>query len=107
MSYTGHMNAVTEIGSLLDSDPNYWGGRPFIRGKRVTVQRIGIDWKQGRTPQEIADDRDLELAEVFAALAHYAANREAIDADIEAQDAETERLAATWPSRAPHGTGKC
>jgi uncharacterized protein (DUF433 family) len=92
------MTAVTEIGSLLDGDPTYWDSRPFIRGKRVTVQRVGIDWRQGATPEEIAEDRRLELAEVFAALAYYVLHREAIDADIEAYDAETERIAASWPS---------
>jgi uncharacterized protein (DUF433 family) len=86
--------AVTfDIGSLLDSDPAYWEGRPFVRGKRVTVQRIAIAHARGESASQIADDYDLELAEVHAALTYYFVNKDQIDADVAAYDAETERIA--------------
>jgi uncharacterized protein (DUF433 family) len=87
------MAVAFDIGTFLDSDPGYWDGRPFIRGKRVTVHRIAIAYSQGRTVAEICDDHDLDPAEVHAALAFYLARREAIDADIDAYDAESERIA--------------
>jgi uncharacterized protein (DUF433 family) len=92
------MSAAFDIGTLLDSGPTYFGGRPFIRGKRVTVQRIGIVYNEGRSPERIADDLILTLPEVHAALAYYFANREAIDADIKEQDEEYDRLAAAHSS---------
>ena len=88
--------AIFDISTLLDSDPNFWEGRPFVRGKRVTVHRIGIAHSQGLTLEEIVENWDLEPAEVHAALAYYLANREAIDADIDEYDAESERIAAAW-----------
>lgn len=40
----------------------------------------------GLSPEEIAADRpDLSLAQVFAALAYYHANKAEIDADIDAE----------------------
>lgn len=87
------MVLASDIGSLLESDPAYWGGRPFIRGKGVTVHRVAIAHTHGMSPADIAGDYDLELAEVHAALAHYFAHRAAIEADIEEYDAESARLA--------------
>jgi uncharacterized protein (DUF433 family) len=87
------MVLASDIGSMLESDPAYWGGRPFVRGKRVTVHRIAIAHKQGMSPADIATDYDLELAEVYAALAHYFAHQDGIDADIEAYDAESDQIA--------------
>ena len=83
-----------DIGSLLDSDPGFWEGRPFIRGKRVTVHRIAIAHAQGRSATEIADDFDLELSEVHAALAYYFVNQRAVDADIDTYDAESLSIAS-------------
>lgn len=87
------MAVAFDIGSMLDSDPGYWGGRPFIRGKRVTVHRIAIAHAAGSPAPAIADDFDLELAEVHAALAYYFVNQQAVDADIDAYDAESLTLA--------------
>ena len=93
--------AITfDIGSLLDSDPGYYGGRPFIRGKRVTVQRVAIVHNGGRSAEAISVDFRLEPAEVHAALAYYFANKDEIDADVIAQDEEYDRLAAAHPSLA-------
>ena len=89
---------MVELGSLLDSDPGHRGGRPFISGTRVSVARIGILYSQGASPEEITDRYDLALPQVYAALAYYLANREAIDADILAEDDESERVAQEWPA---------
>jgi uncharacterized protein (DUF433 family) len=48
----------------------------------------------GYTPDEIVDELGhLSLAQVYAALAYYHANREQIEADIAAEEAEAQRLA--------------
>lgn len=87
------MAVAFDIGSMLDSDPGYWDGRPFIRGKRVTVHRIAIAYSGGSPAGTIAEDLGLELAEVHAALAYYFVNQQTVDADIDAYDAESLRLA--------------
>ena len=92
------MSTAFDISTFIDSDPGYYGGRPFIRDKRVTVQRIGILYSEGLNAQEIAEDYNLCLPEVHAALCYYLANRDEIDADIKEQDAEYFRAAAAHVS---------
>lgn len=86
------MSAKVELASFLDSDPDHRGGRPFIRGRRVSVDRISIMYKQGYSAEEIAADHSLSLAQVYTALAFYLANREAIDREQDEIDAEERRL---------------
>ena len=65
------------------------GGRPSIRDTGVTVRAVAGYYRLGLTPEEIADDLGAELAGVYAALAYYHLNRDAIEADIEANSEET------------------
>ena len=82
-----------DIGSLIVSSPEIRGGRPRIAGTGVTVRRIVGWYKLGLTPEEIPDRiGHLTLAQVYAALAYYHANRDAIEADMAAEDTEAERL---------------
>jgi uncharacterized protein (DUF433 family) len=88
------MQAVTDIGSLIVSSPTIRGGRPRIAGTGVTVRRIVGWYKHGLSPEEIVDQfGHLTLAQVYAALTYYHANRDAIEADLAAEDAETASLA--------------
>jgi uncharacterized protein (DUF433 family) len=87
--------AVTfDIGQFLDSDPEHMGGRPFVRGRRVSVQQLGACYSDGMTADQIVREFSLTPAQVHAALAYYLANREAIDADIDEQDRKTATIAA-------------
>ena len=87
------MATVTDIGTLIVQSPEIRGGRPRIAGTGVTVRRIVGWYKLGLSPEEIARRvGHLSLAQVHAALAYYHANREAIEADIAAEEAEYERL---------------
>ncbi len=88
------MATTVDIGSFISSRPEFWEGWPHITGTGITVARIGIIRNEGRSAEQIAHDYDLSLEQVYAALAHYFANRAAIDAQVEAFDAETDRLAA-------------
>jgi uncharacterized protein (DUF433 family) len=85
--YTWAMaSTLTEIGAMIVRDPAVHGGRPIIAGAGVSVRAIAIDSNRGLTPEEIAGDRPhLSLAQVFAALACYHANKAEIDDDIEAE----------------------
>ena len=85
--------ALTDIGTLIARTPEIHGGRPHIAGTGVTVQRVVMWYKLGLAPEEIADRIDhLSLAQVYAALTYYHANRDAVEADIAAEDAEYDRL---------------
>lgn len=78
---------------MITSKPGIHGGRPIIAGTGVTVQRIAVWHNLGYSPEEIARKMEhLSLAQIHAALAYYYANREAIEADIAAEDEAYERL---------------
>jgi uncharacterized protein (DUF433 family) len=83
----------TVISDLLAVDPNYEGGWVVIRGRRLPVSRLGFANVAGESPEYIAKDWSLSLAQVHAALAYFYANREEIEATVRAYDAETIRLA--------------
>jgi len=83
----------TAIETLLVSSPNICGGRLRIEGTRITVNQIVILYKQGYTPEEIADQYShLSLAQVYTALAYFHANKEEIEADLAAEKEEAIRL---------------
>src|SRR6185503_10617654 len=87
------MATVCDIGILITQEPGIHGGRPVIAETGVTVQRIVVWYKLGLIPEEIAERiGHLSLAQVYAALAYYHANREAVESEIAAEDAEYERL---------------
>lgn len=93
------MATTIEIGSLIVASPEIRGGRPRIAGTGVTVRRI-VGWYQlGLTPEQIATEiPHLTLAQVFAALTYYHANREEIEVDMAAEEAEADRLEAEFLS---------
>ena len=87
------MHTITDIGTLIVHSPSIRGGRPRIAGTGVTVRRIVGWYKLGLSPEAIADQIEhLTLAQVYAALAYYHANREEIETDLAAEEAEAEAL---------------
>ncbi|MEG4250135.1 MULTISPECIES: DUF433 domain-containing protein [unclassified Microcoleus] len=89
------MSTITDIGTLISRHPDIHGGCPIIAGTGVTVRRIAIWYKQSLSAEEIADRiGHLTLTQVYAALTYYHANREEIDADIAAEEAEGDRIEA-------------
>lgn len=84
--------ATVDIGTFITRSADIRGGRPRIAGTGVTVQRI-VGWYQlGLSPDEIVMEIEhLSLAQVYAALAYYHANREEIDALMEADRKEGDR----------------
>lgn len=57
-------------------EPGKRGGRPCIRGLRITVHDVLDQMAAGSTPAEILDDfPELEMADIQACLA-FAADRE-------------------------------
>ena len=87
------MATVTDIGTLIEQSPGICGGRPCIAGTGVSVLRIAGWYRMGRSAEEIADQYGhLTCAQVYAALAYYHANREVIDAEMAAEEADYDRL---------------
>ena len=89
------MATVADIGTFIAQDQGICGGRPRIAGTGVSVLRIAGWYKMGFSPEEIVDKYEhLSWAQVYAALTYYHANRDEIEAEIAAEEAEYDRLEA-------------
>ena len=86
------MATVTDIGTLIAQSPEMCGGRPRLAGTGVTVMRIAGWHKLGCEPEEIARKTGLSLAQIHAALTYYHANQAAVDADLDHEASEYDRL---------------
>ncbi|PZO40703.1 MAG: hypothetical protein DCF17_11665 [Shackletoniella antarctica] len=87
--------STIDIGTLITQTPGLHGGTPHIAGKGVTVRRI-VEWyKRGLTAEDIATRIDhLSLAEIYAAMAYYHANKAEVEADLAAELAEAKHIEA-------------
>ncbi|MEH2023442.1 DUF433 domain-containing protein [Nostoc sp.] len=93
------MVAIVDIGTLIVRTPQVAGGRPCIAGTRMTVQNLVMDSQAGLSPQDIVTEYPhLSLAQVYAALAYYYANQEAMDREIALYQAECNALETKWMS---------
>ena len=94
---TGSAQVAIDIGTLISKSPDFRHGRPCIAGTGISVRTIAVEFNRGFMPEEIAADRDhLTLAQIYAAITYYLANKAEIDADLAAEDALYDEL-----SRAP------
>ena len=76
---------------MIVSDPNIRNGQPIISGSRVrVVDLIASHLYRHLTADELATNFNLNLAQVYAALAYYYQNKAEIDTVLrsEAQEAE-------------------
>jgi uncharacterized protein (DUF433 family) len=86
------------LDSMLVKTPGVCGGRIRVDGTRITVHRIATLYKQGQTAEDIAQTYPhLSLAQVYIALAYYHANREEIDSELAASDAQYDELKDASP----------
>ena len=89
------MVAGVDIGTLIAQIAELDNGRPVIAGARTSVRRVAVLYKQGASAEDIARRLShLSLAQVYAALAYYHANKDEIEAALAEEEAEYFRLAA-------------
>lgn len=95
------MSTAIDIGTLITRSDDIGNGRPIIAKTRTSVRRVVVFYKQGASAEEIARRMShLSLAQVYAALAYYHANRDEIEADLAQEDAEYWKLAALCSNKA-------
>lgn len=96
----GSLMATKTLDEHIEVTPDTAGGKPRIRGHRITVQDIAI-WHErlGKSADEIASEYDLTLGDVHAALAYYFDHREQIDARMAEDRAFADALRAQIPSK--------
>ena len=69
-------------------DPGICGGKPRIKGTRIKVQHVAVEYEyMGWTPDKICDAHPhLSLTQVHGAMAYYYAHKAEIDADMRADE---------------------
>ena len=88
------------LDSMLVRTPGVCGGRIRIDGTRITVHRVAALYRQGQTAEDVAQTYPyLSLGQVYATLAYYHANRDEIDAELAAADAEYDDLSGAQRDR--------
>ncbi len=93
--------ALTELSGLVGKAPGVAGGQPCIAGTGVTVYWVGfLATREGLSAEEIRRDvigEHLSLAQIYAALAYFHLNRDALEAEADRLDRRAdEQAAATW-----------
>ncbi len=87
------VNTSVDIGTLITKSPDIYHGRPVITGTRIPVMVIVGMYKEGLTPEQIASEKSLPLAQVYAALAYYHANRKEVEDAIAEEQGEYDAVA--------------
>ena len=75
----------------ITQKPQVRGGRPCIEGTGIRVTDIVTAVQLAYSREEIAEDFDLCLEQVDAALIYYERNKSILDADIKRQDETFDR----------------
>ena len=91
---------VERLTKHIEITPGVLGGKPRIAGRRVSVYHVVVLYDRlGMSADEIADEYDLSLAQIHAALAYYYDHRDEIE-DRAASDAEfAKKMRAEIPSK--------
>ncbi len=81
-------------------------GTARVGRTRVTLEAVVGQFKQGATPEQIAEDFDaLDLADVYAVIAYYLRHKGAVDEYLRSQDKEAESARAKWEAVYPPQVG--
>lgn len=87
------MTTPTDIKYIV-TDPDIYGGRPIVAGHRIAVIDMAVWTQQGMTPEQIAAEYPLTLAEIHAALAYYYDHKSELDAQLTTDEARLAEYAA-------------
>lgn len=80
------MSVVLQSIDLITKYSDVRGGKPCVAGTGLRVTDLVIAHLfHKRTPDEVATDYDLSLAQVYASLAYYYQNKAELDEDIRQQ----------------------
>lgn len=84
----------------IEITPGVMGGKPRIAGHRISVQDVVI-WHNelGHTVEQIANDYNLNLADVYAALTYYYDHKEEVDKSIKDGEKFVEEMKKKTPSK--------
>lgn len=78
-------------------EAGYW-----VSGTRISLDSVVYSFLDGESPESIAQNFPLlSLEQVYGAIAFYLANRQFVDAYLEAGEAEFQRLQQSCQEKSP------
>jgi uncharacterized protein (DUF433 family) len=81
----------------ITMDKEICGGKPIIKGTRVSIANIADYYLMGLSPEETQRELPhLHLAQIYDAIAYYLDHREAIDRDREGD--REEKVSRAYPA---------
>jgi uncharacterized protein (DUF433 family) len=90
---------VTTIARHIEITPDVRGGKPRIAGRRITVADIAILYlRMGQSLEAIAQEYELSLASVHAAMAYYYDHQTDIEQSITDSETFAEVFRQSHPS---------
>ena len=89
--------ATINVGEFLESKPDVHGGRPVLRGTRITMQSVVAAHVFNKVPlEEIREGNpQIPLGALYAVVAYYYAHQSEMDAEHDADVAWGEEQVAT------------
>jgi uncharacterized protein (DUF433 family) len=73
-----------------------------VSGTRVTLDTLLAFYQQGETPEALHEGfTTVPLADIYAVIAYYLANRNEVDAYLKQREIEGERIRQEWEARHP------
>ena len=94
------MTATDKLAKRIVRTPGVCGGQPRIEGHRIRVRDIVMWFEALRmSADEIANEYDLSLSDIYLALAYYHANQQELQQEWDADDTYVEQLMEKYPSR--------
>ncbi len=70
-------------------DPSRFDGKPYLEGRRITVEQIALHYARfGWEVERITDAFQLTLGQVHAALAYYYDHQSEIDTSMQTTDSD-------------------
>ncbi|UBF27693.1 DUF433 domain-containing protein [Kovacikia minuta CCNUW1] len=90
--------ALTPIKQYVEQrDNGYW-----IEGTRISLDSVVYSFLNGESPESIAQNFPLlSLEQIYGAITFYLANRELVDAYLEAGEAEFQHLQQSCQEKSP------
>ncbi|MBC8098507.1 MAG: DUF433 domain-containing protein [Armatimonadetes bacterium] len=77
-------------------------GTVRVGGTRVTLETVIADFQRGATPEQIVQHFDvLQVADVYQVIGYYLAHQAVVEAYIQQQHQEGERLRREWDAEHP------
>lgn len=91
---------IQTLSNRIVRTPDICGGKPRIQGHRILVRDI-VSWFEllRMSADEISYEYDLNLADIYIALAYYHANQKSLQAEWLKEDQQTSSMKEKYPSR--------